>query len=64
MSASATLPRTAWTVPEVAASWGVPQERVRDLIRGGQLRARRHGQRWIVPASALDEYLAGSDGGS
>lgn len=60
MTAPNTLPRAAWTVAEVAERTGMPESRVRALIRGRKLRAIQTGQRYIVPVAALDEFLAGS----
>jgi len=52
------LPRTAFTVREVAESWGVPYIRVLELVQTGRLRAVRTGQRYLVPRTAIDDYLA------
>jgi excisionase family DNA binding protein len=54
-------PRLAYSTTEVAATLGITGSQVRHLIRTGKLRARNTGKAYIVPASALDEYLAGAD---
>lgn len=58
--------RMALTPDEVAPLLGVDADKVRKLIRDGALRARnlapgsRNG-RYLIPVSALLEYLAGRD---
>ena len=58
--------QVALLVPEVARFLRVSKDVVYTLIRSGQLRVRnlypgsRNG-RYLIPVSALREYLAGSD---
>lgn len=40
---------------------GTNERTVRQLIRAGKLRARAIGNRYIIPMSAIDEYLEGAD---
>lgn len=58
--------RLALSPEEAAPLLGLSDRQVRDLCRGGQLRARnlhpgsRNG-RYLIPVGALIEYLAGRD---
>jgi excisionase family DNA binding protein len=55
------LPQLAFNVAEAAVILGVKPWVVRRLIQNGKLRARQTGARYIIPKSAILEYLAGSD---
>ena len=56
-------PRKAYTVAEVAKMLQVSQWLVREACRSGEIRSTRMGKRIIIPASAIDEFLAArSDG--
>lgn len=52
------LPRTAYTVVEVAASTGVSARHLRRLIDRGELHAIRLGGRVLIPASVFDQLIA------
>lgn len=54
----APLPRTAYTVREVAASMGRSYKFVLALIHNKQLRAIPAGQQYLIPVAALDEFLS------
>ena len=54
-------PPVSYKVDEVATLLRISRSTADDLIHTGKLRARRAGRRILIPASALDEYLAGSD---
>jgi excisionase family DNA binding protein len=49
--------RVAFKPAEVAGMVGMSESGIRNLIRGGQLRAVRWGERWLVPVSAIEELL-------
>jgi hypothetical protein len=51
----------AYNTTQVATILGVRPWQVRNLIRTRQLRARSTGAQYIVPVSAVEEYLAGGD---
>ncbi len=46
---------------EVAEVLGVHRNTVTDMIEAGAIRARRAGTKWIVPKSAMQEFLDGRD---
>lgn len=51
----------AYNVRTVARMLGISYDATRRLIHAGKLRARSTGKQYIIPASAVEEYLAGSD---
>lgn len=51
--------RKALALQEVADLIGVSYQSVRKLCREGALRHIRVGTRYLVPADALDDFLAG-----
>ena len=51
------IPKLALTVPEVAASLGVAERRVYDLIAEDELAAFREGKRYIVPVWSVEAWL-------
>lgn len=55
--------RRLLTIKQAAEELGVPERRVRTLIERGALRARRFGRVISIPAAAIEEFLAGHDGG-
>jgi excisionase family DNA binding protein len=55
------MTKLAYTVQQVAEMLGISYDATRRLINTGKLRARNTGKRYIIPQSAIDEYLAGSD---
>lgn len=54
--------KMAYTPAEVAELIGVPEWTVRNAIRKGQIRVVKIGRRQVIPADALDEFLAGTSG--
>lgn len=50
--------RTAWTVPDLAANWGLSKDQVYRLIRGGRLRVVRVGRSYLIPADEVHRLLA------
>jgi excisionase family DNA binding protein len=56
------LERLTWAVAEVAQSRGVSRDLVNDLIAAGRLRSVKTGGRRLIPADALEEFLASRDG--
>ena len=48
----------AYTVAEAAKALRVSQWLVREACRRGEIRCVRLGQRIIIPAEALDQFLA------
>lgn len=57
----AVLPRLGYTVREVATSLGVAEKTIRRLIRAGDIRARWTGHAYIIPRTAIEDFLR--DGG-
>ncbi len=55
------LPQEAFSSDEAAVILGVKPWVVRRLIQNGKLRARQTGARYIIPKSAILEYLSGRD---
>lgn len=51
----------AHTVQQVAGMLGLSDKQVRNLIQAGKLRTRSTGRRYLIPDSALHEYLDGAD---
>lgn len=54
------LPRTAYRVAEVAVSLGLSETEVYRLCRGGQLASRKVGRTVLIPAKAIEEFMAGT----
>lgn len=54
----AALPRTAYTVAEVAKSTGLSRAYVYQLVETGQLPAVRIGRRVLITPAGLTEFLA------
>lgn len=50
--------RRTYTIPETAALLGIGTRLAYELARKGELPARRLGTRWVVPVSALEQFLA------
>jgi excisionase family DNA binding protein len=53
--------KRAYKVPEAAKILGITPDQMRHLCRRGKIRSRNTGAAYIIPASAIDEYLAGAD---
>lgn len=53
---TASLPRRAYKVVEVAAMWGVSKDLVYDLINNGALRAVRMGSMRVIPVDEVAAY--------
>ena len=55
------IPRKAYSVPEVAHALGVSRQTVDRLIAAGELRAIKTGpgrtSRVLIPVAAVDDYL-------
>ena len=49
----------AMTASAAATALGVDRGTILDLIKSGDLAARRLGKRWLIPAQALRDYLEG-----
>ncbi len=63
MTQSSVKRRNALTVGEVADRLELEARTVYDLIRRGELEARKVGRAWRVSAQALDRYLNGRESG-
>jgi excisionase family DNA binding protein len=56
------IKRLALSLPEVAERLGLHRNTVLDMVNEGRIRARLAGSsKWIVPISALSEFLDGRD---
>jgi excisionase family DNA binding protein len=53
----APVARLALSVEETAASAGLSERYVWDLVKSGALRTKRFGRRRLVPVAALEEFL-------
>ena len=53
--------KAAHTTGEAAAILGLSIHQMRALIRSGKIRTRSTGRRYLIPDSALREFLDGSD---
>jgi excisionase family DNA binding protein len=53
--------RRVYTLDETAQALGLHRNTVSEMVNAGAIRARKAGNRWLVPASALEEFLAGRD---
>lgn len=51
--------RVAYSVEEVRAALGIGRGLMYDLLATGQIRAVKAGRRTLIPAAALERYLAG-----
>ena len=52
------LPRAAYSVPEAVQITGVGRSRLYQEIAAGRLRSVKVGRRTLIPANAIDEWLA------
>jgi excisionase family DNA binding protein len=57
MQSQTTSDRSAFSVAEVMVRTGLGRDTVYDLIRGGQLVARKVGRRTLVVNSDLEKFL-------
>ncbi|GGM52980.1 hypothetical protein GCM10012275_24960 [Longimycelium tulufanense] len=55
------LPQLAYSTVDVAKILGLTDGQVRNLCRTRKLRSRHTGKQYVIPKSAIEEYLAGSD---
>lgn len=55
------LAQLAYDTTETAHMLGMQPWNVRELCRSGRLRYRHTGRRYIIPRSAIEEFLSGSD---
>lgn len=51
------MKRIALSVEEAAATLGLSVTRAYQLVRCGQLPAKKVGKRWLVPIKALEEWI-------
>jgi excisionase family DNA binding protein len=51
------LPRKAYRADEVAEMIGLSRDAIYDLCASGELRSRKVGTKWIIPAAAVDEFI-------
>lgn len=49
----------AYTREQVQPLLNLGRDKVYSLLRSGELRSRRVGRKWLVPADALAEFLKG-----
>lgn len=59
-----TPPREAWSIAEVAASYGLSRGTVCGLISTGKLATRRVGRRLLIPDAAVKAWFASLSGGA
>ena len=52
-------PPLAHTIPEAMRISGIGRSKLYELIRSGELEARKLGTRTLIPAKALRELIAG-----
>lgn len=60
MTTTAHTPEPTYTAAQVAEHFGCDKSGVYKLVREGALRGVRIGRLVRIPASALDEFIAGS----
>jgi len=53
--------RMVITVEELGERLGVGLSTAYEMVNDGYVRARQINRKWLIPLSALDEYLAGRD---
>lgn len=53
--------RLVWTVEEVAERLGIGLSTAYEVVNAGTIRARQINRKWLIPKSALSEYLEGRD---
>lgn len=46
-----------YTPKEIERLLGLSKNSVNALLRSGQLRSIRYGRKWLIPRSALEEFL-------
>jgi len=51
--------RMAYSVEEVRRALGIGRSTIYDLLAMGRLRSVKAGRRTLIPAAALEAYLAG-----
>jgi helix-turn-helix protein len=62
VSAAADVPRQrAYSPAQFGEMTTLPETTVRQLIRGGEIYARKAGRRWIIPDWVLEDYLKRPD---
>ncbi|MGD9991015.1 helix-turn-helix domain-containing protein [Pseudonocardia sp.] len=58
---AAALPRTAYTVAEVATSLHIPYKAALRLVQEKRIRSIWTGRQYVIPCQALDDFLASAD---
>jgi excisionase family DNA binding protein len=56
------VPAVLYRVDEAAEALRLSRSQLYELMRSGRLRTVKCGRRWLVPVSALDEYVSSIDG--
>lgn len=56
-----TLPRKAYRPPEVAKATGLSTAMIYMMVADGRLRSVRCGRAILIPATAVEELLAGEE---
>lgn len=54
--------RAAYSPDEVSRMTGLGRNTVLQLLNSGKIGSVRAGKRWLIPARAVDEFLAGGGG--
>lgn len=52
------MTRVAFNVQQLAEASGMSADKIYALIRSKQLRARKVGVRWLIPADSVQDFLA------
>ena len=50
----------AFSIEQAAAALGVHPNTVKKYLKSGELPSRRLGDRWLIPISALEDWLRAS----
>ena len=57
-AAQATITKCAYSVEEARKMVGLGRNKFVDLLINGQIRGKKVGSKWLIPASAINEFLA------
>jgi excisionase family DNA binding protein len=55
------MERIAYSIQEFADMLGVSRDLVNDMLRDQQVKSLKAGNRRLIPATAIDEYLASAE---